>query len=390
MNISLFNDPILVHPSASNLIFVITMPDNTYSVEVSLGKRLKMPSLRKMNTQRRALVAVVFLCVTRLDSRLDEKPLSQLCLDIFISFSLLRFSLFILLYFDLSVCLFLLFLFLLLSLFNFQFLLLFLLQKFAKSSRSKCRKCKEPILKGDVRIVTTIPGDKDGYDVKQNVHPACFSLPRKYSTGADKMTPTQFLEDIVHDESSGGEILPAQLETLAAAIAAKSGGGGTKTDQPAEGSVDAFMEPIKAAWTAAQQDNETADAAEPKKKKAKKDVKPPPAATAVQSDNKVIIDDALLQAYGVYHSRTNDELKDILKWNRTMSSGKKNLLLVRCMDGHLRGRLALCSLCGGGRLKLSEDMQHVHCNGKYDEDTEIRIECSYRASATEAPRWQPW
>ena len=56
----------------------------------------------------------------------------------------------------------------------------------------------------------------------------------------------------------------------------------------------------------------------------------------------------------------------------------------------MNGRLAHCTVCEGGRLKMNDDCTKVLCNGKFDEETQIRIPCSVEYKIEEAPRWQPW
>jgi hypothetical protein len=60
------------------------------------------------------------------------------------------------------------------------------------------------------------------------------------------------------------------------------------------------------------------------------------------------------------------------------------------MDGEQQGRLGLCGLCGG-RLKHSDDMSHVNCSGRFDQDLNIRQPCGFQADRMDSkmPR-EPW
>lgn len=76
---------------------------------------------------------------------------------------------------------------------------------------------------------------------------------------------------------------------------------------------------------------------------------------------------AEINAYRYYHNMTGAELKDICRYNRVPTSGKKNDLLLRCIDGHVHGRLGLCDTCGKGKLKIGPDGKKILCSGYFDE-----------------------
>lgn len=171
---------------------------------------------------------------------------------------------------------------------------------------------------------------------------------------------SQFVDDVIQD-STGGEILPAKREWLVGEIAktqdkkknspAKRGGGG-----PEE-----YIAQFQTTFKKVKMEDGTA-------------------ALPVDIDS----------AYEYYKTMKLDEVKDVLRWNGQHRSGTKPVLLVKCLDGQMYGRLARCSVCAGGRLKLCDDGLTVKCMGTFDEDTQTRVECAYAAKASEAPRWQPW
>jgi hypothetical protein len=108
-------------------------------------------------------------------------------------------------------------------------------------------------MKGDIRFVaTTIREDSDSFNLTHNYHPTCFSLPRKYSSGATKMTAADFVDDILMDRSLSGEILPTKRDELIAAIETKA----TKTaDSSTEkrdggGSAEDILAQLKAVYEA--------------------------------------------------------------------------------------------------------------------------------------------
>lgn len=117
------------------------------------------------------------------------------------------------------------------------------------------------------------------------------------------------------------------------------------------------------------------------------------------------VDDAqaVVEWYGKYHKLKNEQLKDVLRWNRqVMTPPTKEALLYKAIDGALYGRLARCALCGGGRLKITfPDISKakstpppggalVVCSGSFDEDTQRRIDCAFSCAPSAAPRLQPW
>lgn len=241
--------------------------------------------------------------------------------------------------------------------------------QFAKSGRSKCKKCKAPILKDELRIVAEVPGES--FTTTVSHHPACFSLPRRYTQGAGKMSAIEFVQDILEDRSEGATILPSQTVELAAAIESKAV---KKSSEDNDGATGVEEEsPIVSLKKAFETRTRGVDSKEPPTKKIKSDV-----STSV---------DRAVDLYGEYYTTKNDELKDILRWNRQVLTGTKDALLYKVIDGALHGRLARCKLCGG-RLKMQGNK--VICSGSFDEASNRRIDCAYSTAPDDAPRWQPW
>lgn len=197
-------------------------------------------------------------------------------------------------------------------------------------------------------------------------HVACFNLPPKLKKQGT--TEEDFVRDLLSDES--GSVLPARAEEVVAQIrGAAPRSAAADEGQKLGAAVDfEWLEQIKADYAlACNQKQSPPDAKKPK-------------------DDKSI----LTQAYGELHKLSIAELKDILRWNRQHMTGNKSTLLTKILDGVLRGRLARCTLCEGGRLKLHDDGISVTCAGAFDEDTKTRVDCQYYGTAALAPRWQPW
>jgi len=200
-----------------------------------------------------------------------------------------------------------------------------------------------------------IPGES--YSTNQSFHPLCYSLPRKLSTGANKITVEEFVADILEDRSDG-EILPAKADEIVELIKSK----------PAKQEAESLVSKLKAAW-----------------QKRMDDSKEPPAKKTKTEDG---VSDRAIELYGEYHKFKNDDLKDILGWNRQVKTGNKDFMLAKVIDGCMYGRLSRCMMCGG-RLKMN-DHGKIVCSGTFDEDTQTRADCAYTATPEEAPRHQPW
>lgn len=89
-----------------------------------------------------------------------------------------------------------------------------------------------------------------------------------------------------------------------------------------------------------------------------------------------------------YEKKTLDELKDYLRWNRQILKGSKPVLLIKCIDGHMSGRIGKCPVCIKGKLMLSEkdEGDTVDCNGYFDTETSHRVSCSFSCKSYDAPR----
>lgn len=267
------------------------------------------------------------------------------------------------------------------------------------SSRSKCKKCKEKILKDELRIGTHSPNpDSDKYAFTSWQKTACFTKPRKFK----ELSFEDFIDTILQDPSN---ILQKHRDDVLQALKSKK--------------------EKKAAPKKNRDDEEDDDKAKPKKEKSKayynvarwkkianellndddgddddEDVKP----SAKKKRKKENIDDDAnidirniteqdkkeSKAYAVYAQYNLDNLKDILRYNRQMVSGAKDILLQRIVDGHVNGRVSNCPSCSQGRPRLNDDGITVSCPGYFDEDVMSRVTCFYSNKKDDVGRFQPW
>lgn len=240
----------------------------------------------------------------------------------------------------------------------------------AKSGRSSCKKCKGKIQKDEIRIGSSVVDENRGYSMSSWYHPACFNLPKKYATGAEKISEEQFLEDVIEDEE-GILSEEGKKEEIAAQIATKAE---RKKKDDGDDSDDRFIGKLKAEFDALTESGGKND----NKRKSSNGASGEPSAKRAKQ----------LDVYGEVHKYNNEELKNELRWNKQIMTGNKDLLLTKVIDGRINGRLALC-VCGG-QLKLHESGTKVICNGTFDEDAQRKITCSLEYTPEKAARWHPW
>jgi Helix-hairpin-helix domain len=219
-------------------------------------------------------------------------------------------------------------------------------------------------------------------------HVPCFALPRKFKSGVEMMSVRDFCTDILTDASPNHDVLSSRLEEIVEHIeAATAGGGGGKRKSTSSSAADgdeggdgSLLSQIKASYDAKNSvKGDENPIREPKK--AKK-------AGGSEDDDAAILEKQV-EAYAKYRSMTANELKPMLAWNKQVKTGTKDVLLVKCIDGNVFGRLGCCGLCGG-RLKLNDDGLTVRCDGVWNEDQQYKATCAFTTTASKAPRFQPW
>ena len=216
----------------------------------------------------------------------------------------------------------------------------------AKSSRAKCKTSKEPIQKGELKIVVEAPlreGADFAFSSSHKV--SCFKIPRKLVSQG--VTIEDFVEDYLMDDGTilierKNEIL-AMLREAAAKKKTKA-----KVNSKSDGS-ESIMDRLKMAAAESEGD-------EPPKKKAK---------GSTELEDFI----SMLKVYKKYHKDKVAELKDILRWNKQIIGGTKEFILFKVVDGVVHGRLWLCPLCSGDLKYKDGDFDNIVCSGRYDEGT---------------------
>lgn len=212
-------------------------------------------------------------------------------------------------------------------------------------------------------------------------HPKCFTLPRKVTKeGIDAAT---FVNDMLEDNTND-EILSDKADEIISDIEYKAPkkkkGEEEGTASGASKSIKRVKEDLEKIRAEVVKEEDYDEV--PKKKKAKKEEK------RGLSEN----DRARAEVFAIYEGCKNDELKDVLRWNKQMVGGNKDALMTRIIDGHLNGRLGRCPTCKEGRVKLTEDDggATAYCNGFFDEENAVRQSCFFKCKIDKAPRLQPW
>lgn len=248
----------------------------------------------------------------------------------------------------------------------------------AASGRAKCKKCKETIAKGELRISTHAYKEGQDFTFTTYTKPKCFQIPPRALKG---VTPQDFVDNILVDDTADGILAdPARREEIVADIAYKPPrkSAGAKGGDGGEGSaVDKRLAEVKKAMEQLPGDEDSEEEAPPTKR--------------AKSAGSTL--ERYARAMQIYGKMTVDELKAVLQWNHGYgTSGNKSLLLLRCIDGHVNGRLARCPTCFLGKLNVNESDagRTVLCKGYFDEDIQSRMPCSYTVSATDVPRLTPW
>lgn len=253
----------------------------------------------------------------------------------------------------------------------------------APSGRAKCKKCKETIAKGELRIATN--SYKEGQDIKftSYTRPKYFTVPPRALKG---VSPEEFVDIHLQDETTD-TILddPIQKAEIIAAIAfkpskKKAGDAGPTTP------LEKLLDQIKSTMDKLDDDDDEEE--ERPKKKAKTNKK------ATKKGKKEDVDlEACARAMKVYGKMKVDDLKSVVRWNLGYgTTGTKNILMLKCIDGYVNGRLGRCPTCFKGKLNLveSDAGATVNCKGYFDEEIQNRIPCQYTCTATSVPRHQPW
>lgn len=252
----------------------------------------------------------------------------------------------------------------------------------SKSGRSKCKHCKETIAKGELRVQITTHNEAKDMNMTSSYKVACFNVPPKKFKG---VSAEDFVDEHLEDNTED-QILANDTKRLEVidAIGAKRPKKAKKEGDAGEGDTDNpeklvkdKLEKIKAAAAKLEEEDE--------------DEKEPPAKKVKGEGNEFT---RQLKAFLIYGKISNGDLKDVLTWNGNTKTGTKSVLVMKCIDGYLNGRLhKQCSACEHGRLtlNLTDGFETVKCQGGYNEEAASRMPaCGYEIAASKAPRFQPW
>eukprot|EP00816_Leptocylindrus_hargravesii_P012345 CAMPEP_0196808632 /NCGR_PEP_ID=MMETSP1362-20130617/8618_1 /TAXON_ID=163516 /ORGANISM="Leptocylindrus danicus, Strain CCMP1856" /LENGTH=480 /DNA_ID=CAMNT_0042183041 /DNA_START=16 /DNA_END=1458 /DNA_ORIENTATION=+ len=255
----------------------------------------------------------------------------------------------------------------------------------AKSGRSTCKstKCKEKIEKGELRIAKKYMKPDSDVEMSSYYHPECIPIPKEFKKNVE-----DFVAEGIEDETPTS--LLGTQEGVQRLVDLIKSDRKSKNDKSAEasGSKGTKLERAKAAFAESQRRVMEEDGEAPPKKKAKK-AKGEPKDDHKTFDNLTDLDRSRGDIYAIYAKMKIDDLKDVLRWNKCFLTGNKDFLLLKCIDGHMNGRLGYCPSCKYGRLKFPEDHrdgERVVCNGIFNEEANVRQECSYSCQVGDAAR----
>lgn len=262
----------------------------------------------------------------------------------------------------------------------------------AKSGRAGCKKCKEKIGKGEIRLGVSAPGPGD-FNMQSWYHPDCFTLPRKLVQQG--ITAMSFVHDMLEDNTTDSILSTDKTADVIASVEKKyvkkkveGADAGSKATHSKIDKIKRNVERMREEALKEDEESDSDDDARPKKKKKKAKKEDGSGEKALSPKDR---EEA--EVYAIYRDYKNDDLKDVLRWNRQLVSGNRDMLLTRILDGHMNGRLGRCPTCHKGRMKLTEeDVENrtAHCNGYYDEDMATRVPCFFKCKLEQAPRLQPW
>lgn len=251
----------------------------------------------------------------------------------------------------------------------------------ASSGRAKCKKCKEQIAKGELRIATN--AFKEGQEIKFTSynHPKCFTVPPRALKG---VSPQDFVADHLDDQTDDSMLdEDDKRQEVIAAIAYKPPRA-KKGEKASDAELSAVGKRLEEIRTAMEKLPESGSDGEDEEKKR-------PAKKAKKSEGNDL--EVCAMAMKVYAKMKVDDLKSVLRWNLGYgTSGNKDILLLRCIDGHVNGRLGRCPTCFKGNMNLKEEDAGatILCKGYYNEDIAARMQCGYATKASSVPRLQPW
>jgi hypothetical protein len=89
-----------------------------------------------------------------------------------------------------------------------------------------------------------------------------------------------------------------------------------------------------------------------------------------------------------YLSMTKPELQKWLRHNGQLVTGRKQDLLLRCIDGEINGRIPGCPACHKGQMYYNYSEGAYVCNGYWDELSHNPIRCGNIESHVKREKWR--
>jgi len=252
----------------------------------------------------------------------------------------------------------------------------------AKSGRASCKGCKEKIAKGGLRIGTESDNGEYTMCSWRHASATCFKIPKKkYNKSLDAFIEGEF--------QNADEELVKQFRISFESSAAEK-------DQHDTGLKRRFDE-ISSALSSYTNGDGGGSSSSTAKKSKKKNSKNVPTSSLSQDVIESVAKEKgmppkLVEAIGLYGSgMTTADLKQILKWNYLVQSGKKDELVGRVIDGHVFGTIPRCPECHGGeddpeRSESGRRTTTLTCNQSGKGDGQGKWSCkgyhngSYRVS----------
>ena len=221
--------------------------------------------------------------------------------------------------------------------------------------------------------------EREGQDFASTYwyHAKCFPIPKKRVADASEWF-SEVYEEYGGDEESRGAFLDGVLKS-AAAIQEKKSAGNVLSERKRR-----LLDAAGASAGGAKKKSRRSKGS----RKHEIQIEDTKVSSSSASSSEVITEQTLFVRY---NSMNTSKLKEVLKWNRQLLSGRKDQLVFRCIDGHLLGAIPICPLCSDKHsqnsttLKESDDGT-FRCGGYYDGG---RISCSYKVPKEDLQR-VPW
>lgn len=155
-------------------------------------------------------------------------------------------------------------------------------------------------------MVVTIPAESshNGFEMKSYYEPGCFKIPKKFSSGATKLSAEDFVRDHVLDRSEDQSIFPDKLEEITELVKEASAPNKKKRKSPVKTKTessepDTIMSKVKVAAL-----SEIKGASTRPTKKMKQD--------PAESDADATFRE-MVELYKEHYKKKLDELKDYLR-----------------------------------------------------------------------------